>query len=166
MDPTSRLSCPLTIGHSQRHYHQAYNQRVRYPQIVGVVFSGKNAPFKVVVPAEFVNVEPGQLYKFKLDPTSTSSMIRQTTVHPGARLGNIVKAVGYDTHITCHHFLTSLKRQEELGGTFIRENNITINDNPMRIRATLLTVPQIGFNETLPLEVSSICIPSTSTDFL
>jgi len=92
-------------------------------------------------------------------------MIRQTSVHPDARFRNIVKAVSSDTHIVCCHVLTSSKRQEELSGTFIRENNISINAHPMRIKATLLTAPQIAFDKAQAAAVSANMSLTAFSDF-
>ncbi|KAJ7074247.1 ribonuclease H-like domain-containing protein [Mycena amicta] len=65
-----------TIG---AHYRKAHNIPLQYPRTVGVVTSGKSAPFKVVIPLELCSMVPGQPYKKKLPPDAGSTRLAKIT---------------------------------------------------------------------------------------
>ncbi|KAJ7273218.1 argonaute-like protein [Mycena rebaudengoi] len=48
---------PITIA---AHYQRAHNYTLKQPDTFGVITSGRNAPFKVVLPLEICNVSEGQ----------------------------------------------------------------------------------------------------------
>jgi eukaryotic translation initiation factor 2C len=52
-----------------------------------------------VVPAEFCQVVPGQLYKKRVIPEVTSDMIKYSDIKPQQRLNTICNAVGSDVSI-------------------------------------------------------------------
>ena len=65
-----------------------YNLQVRYPRIVGVKTS-KTA----IIPAEFCQIVPGQVYRKKIPSHAQKSLLDFATQRPQLRIRDIKNAV-------------------------------------------------------------------------
>ena len=81
---TIRSSCRSL----QKHFETKYNVQVKFPRCVGVRI-GKTA----VIPAEFCDVIPGQVYRKKIPPQIQKGFLEFATQRPEARLEDIRTAV-------------------------------------------------------------------------
>ncbi|TFK93742.1 Piwi-domain-containing protein [Polyporus arcularius HHB13444] len=77
----------------QQHFEGRYsNLRIVHPRVVGVLI-GRSA----IIPAECCIVEPGQVYKRRLDPAVQNKFIKHATQRPEERLYDIQKAIAEGT---------------------------------------------------------------------
>ncbi|TFK39399.1 argonaute-like protein [Crucibulum laeve] len=111
----------------ERHYMEAHNTRLKYPDAFGVRLSPDGAP-PVVVPAELCHIIPGQLYRKRLPDSSKADMVAFSTSSPDARLRKIQQEVG--------------KYQSS---QYLREAGIAVKPEPMKINAKILNVPNLQF---------------------
>lgn len=72
----------------QRHFETKYSTTVRFPQYVGVRI-GKTA----IIPAEFCNVKPGQVFRKKIPPEIQKAFLDFVTQKPDQRFNAITSAV-------------------------------------------------------------------------
>ncbi|KAJ7093222.1 Piwi domain-containing protein [Mycena epipterygia] len=126
---------PTTVG---AHYQTAHNIRLAYPDTIGVVTSGKGAPFKVVIPLELCALQPGQLYKKKLPPPATAEVVRQTAMAPGERLRMIRVGSGAPGSIS--------PIQEYAHSEVMKDAGMAVDPNVITIQARLLKVPALLYN--------------------
>ncbi|KAF9036856.1 Piwi domain-containing protein [Panaeolus papilionaceus] len=111
-----------------QHYRSAYGSPVRYPNIIGVRFTPKDAERPVVVPLEFCEVEGGQLYKKKIPDQLVSEVVRFSTQKPQQKQGHLRDAIRLYT--------TS---------EFVDENDIKIEGRPVTVVAKQLQTPAIVY---------------------
>lgn len=89
---------------SQHHFQTKYNVRVRWPRALGVRI-GRTA----VIPAEFVNIESGQVYRKKIPPQIQSDFLRFSTKRPRERWNALMQAIEADVSPIFGLFLLVLK---------------------------------------------------------
>ncbi|KAJ6500478.1 argonaute-like protein [Mycena sanguinolenta] len=114
------------------HFKQ-YNVMLTYPGTIGVVTSGKGAPFKVVIPLELCALVPGQLYKKKLPPDATASVVGFAALAPAQRLSKITSGEGQ---------LRS-PIQDYQNSEYLVEAGMKIGETPLSIRGRLLQAPPL-----------------------
>ncbi|KAI0361956.1 Piwi-domain-containing protein [Trametes cingulata] len=112
-----------------RHFQNKYNVQVRYPNIVGVRV-GRSA----IIPAEFCEVVPGQVYRKKLSPRTQADFLNFTKQKPEQRLDMIRAAVSGPTQLL--DYATS---------DFMKDAGMKVNTSPMSIRGVLIPPPQIRY---------------------
>ncbi|TRM61382.1 Piwi domain-containing protein [Schizophyllum amplum] len=81
-----QLGCEMTIAEYCWKVHQYH---MRYPAIVGIRLSGRNAPKPIIVAAELCTIKPGQFYKRKLDEAMTAKAVQFSTLRPDVRRAKI-----------------------------------------------------------------------------
>ncbi|KAF7295312.1 Argonaute-like protein [Mycena indigotica] len=118
------------------HYKAAHNIRLQYPNTVGVVTSGKSAPFPVVIPMELCEIVPGQPYKKKLPPDAGATVISFSVLKPEERLAKITGG----TH--------GVASPVQTYGTseFMAEAGVEVSTVPMTVMGSLLEVPPLIYN--------------------
>lgn len=88
----SSLQCSYaccTRSHTiQRHFEHKYNRPVRLPRIVGIRMGAT-----AIIPAEFCQIVPGQVYRKKLPPETQKDFLGFSTQKPAERLRDIQNAV-------------------------------------------------------------------------
>ncbi|KAF7359349.1 Argonaute-like protein [Mycena sanguinolenta] len=114
------------------HFKQ-HNVMLTYPGTIGVVTSGKGAPFKVVIPLELCALVPGQLYKKKLPPDATASVVSFAALQPAQRLSKITSGEGQ-----LHSPIQDYKNSE-----YLADAGMQIGENPLSIRGRLLQPPPL-----------------------
>ncbi|KAJ7197185.1 argonaute-like protein [Mycena pura] len=115
-----------TIGD---HFRRAHNITIKYPETIGVVTSGKGAPFKVVVPLELCQMLPGQLYKKKLPPAATATVVSFAALHPNERRKRIEGG----------------PIQEYKNSEFLVDSGMAVSPQPMTIMGRMLQAPSLLF---------------------
>jgi len=115
------------------HFQETYNIRTQYPDIFGVNISGKKNPHPSVIPAEFCQVIPGQLYKRKVPESLTAKVVDFAKIRPQDRFRKITQSV------EAYH------RSE-----FVAESGMQIDTQPLQVNARRLNVPRViyGVGET------------------
>jgi eukaryotic translation initiation factor 2C len=115
------------------HFQETYNMRTQYPDLFGVNISGKKNPHPSVIPAEFCQVIPGQLYKRKVPEHLTAKVVDYAKIKPQDRFRKITESVG------AYH------RSE-----FVAESGMQIDTQPLQVNARRLNVPRViyGGRET------------------
>lgn len=83
--PYGSCACSYTI---QRHFEHKYNRPVRLPRIVGIRMGAT-----AIIPAEFCQIVPGQVYRKKLPPETQKDFLGFSTQKPAERLRDIQNAV-------------------------------------------------------------------------
>ncbi|KAF8184911.1 Piwi domain-containing protein [Mycena galopus ATCC 62051] len=122
-----------TVG---EHYQSAHNVTLTYPGTIGIVTSGKGAPFKVVVPLELCAMIPGQLYKKKLPPDATASVVSFAALKPDRRLRTITSGNGGQQRSPVQDYQHS---------EYLVDAGMQIDQNPMTIRGRLLPPPPVVY---------------------
>ncbi|KAI0374754.1 Piwi-domain-containing protein [Pilatotrama ljubarskyi] len=112
-----------------RHFQHKYNVQVRYPTIVGVR-RGRSA----IIPAEFCEVVPGQVYRKKLLPKCQTEFLNFAKQKPQERLRDIQNAVSGQNQLL--DYATS---------DFMREAGMKVNTHPMSISGVVIPPPQIRY---------------------
>ncbi|KAI0336397.1 Piwi-domain-containing protein [Cubamyces sp. BRFM 1775] len=112
-----------------RHFEQKYNVQVRYPRMVGVRV-GRTA----IIPAEFLEIVPGQLYRKKIPPACQKDFLQFSTQKPHERLRDIQNAVAgqgqlfdYDT------------------SDFMKEAGMRVSTNALSITGSVIPPPEIAY---------------------
>jgi len=108
------------------HFQETYNIRTQYPDIFGVNLSGKRNPHPSVIPAEFCQVLPGQLYKRKVPEYLTAKVVDFAKIKPQDRFRKIKQSV------EAYH------RSE-----FVVESGMQIDKEPLQVNARHLNVPRV-----------------------
>jgi eukaryotic translation initiation factor 2C len=73
---------------------EVYNMQIRFPKIIGVRVSPKNADNPVIYPAEICQILPGQFYKKKIpEEVSGKAVLDFATIRPAQRLDLIKKGI-------------------------------------------------------------------------
>jgi eukaryotic translation initiation factor 2C len=114
-----------------------------YPDTIGVVTSGRSAPFKVVIPLEVCVLIPGQLYKKKLPPVATSTVVDFAAMHPADRLRTIrmgTSAPGGGPQLRS-------PVQEYSNSEFMLEAGMHVDANAITVPGRLLKVPGLQFGD-------------------
>ncbi|TFK98366.1 PAZ domain-containing protein [Pterulicium gracile] len=75
------------------YYKKMYNRPLALPFAVGVNHRSKNSGDPEIIPLEFCEMVPGQLYRKPLPPHLTDAMVSFTTVKPAERLAMIASYV-------------------------------------------------------------------------
>ncbi|KAJ7261353.1 Piwi domain-containing protein [Mycena haematopus] len=121
-------------------YFGQHNITLTYPGTIGIVTSGKSAPFKVVVPLELCALLPGQLYKKKLPPDATATVVSFAALDPAKRL-LMIKGDGK---------LPS-PVQDYKNSEYLVDAGMQIDQNPITIRGRLLKAPSLLYQGTRQL---------------
>ncbi|KAJ7756889.1 argonaute-like protein [Mycena maculata] len=129
-----------TVG---AHYQAAHNIRLAFPDTIGVVTSGRGAPFKVVIPIELCTMLPGQLYKKKLPPDATATVVGFAAMRPADRLRTIRR--GTSTSAARPGELLS-PVQEYANSEFMVEAGMLVDQNTISISGRMLPVPSLIYN--------------------
>ncbi|KAJ6488611.1 argonaute-like protein [Mycena vitilis] len=119
-----------TVG---EHYLKTYQITLSHPSTIGVVTSGKGAPFKVVIPLELCMMVPGQLYKKRLPPDATASVVGFAAVAPAQRLQMILTG-GAQTRSPVQDFQNS---------EFMVDAGMQVVQTALSVRGRLLPVPSL-----------------------
>lgn len=85
------MSPALTMA-LQEYYWTVYQVRVQHPKAPGVILKIQG-DFKSVVPLEFCELLPGQIFKQKIPEDMTRQMVQFSSVRPNERFGQIMAAV-------------------------------------------------------------------------
>ncbi|KAJ7871432.1 argonaute-like protein [Mycena olivaceomarginata] len=124
-----------TIGD---HFRNVYNLPLQFPDTIGVVTSGKGAPFKVVFPLEMCNLLPGQLYKKKLPPDATATVVSFAAMPPADRLRIITAGGGNQQRSPVQDYQHS---------EYLVDAGMQIDQTPTTIRGRLLNVPPLLYKD-------------------
>ncbi|RDX55086.1 Piwi-domain-containing protein [Lentinus brumalis] len=110
------------------HFANKYpNGIVRFPRAIGVRV-GKSA----IVPAEFCEIVPGQLFRKKLPPELQNDLLKAATTRPEKRQAAIQDAVHLDTF----NWSTS---------DFIKDAGMSINPRMLEVTGDILKAPKIVY---------------------
>ncbi|KAJ7470301.1 Piwi domain-containing protein [Mycena latifolia] len=125
-----------TVG---EYYYEAHSYRLQYPDTIGVVTSGKSAPFKVVIPLELCSMNPGQLYKKKLPPQATTAVVTFAAMRPADRLRMIRMGGGGGPD--------QLRSpvQEYPNSEFMMDAGMRVDPNAITVQGRLLKVPSLVY---------------------
>ncbi|KAJ7615089.1 Piwi domain-containing protein, partial [Mycena polygramma] len=115
----------------QEHYLKTYQITLSFPYTIGVVTSGKGAPFKVVIPLELCMMVPGQLYKKRLPPDATAAVVGFGAVAPAQRLQMILTGGGAQTRSPVQDFQNS---------EFMVDAGMQVGQTALSVRGRLLPV--------------------------
>lgn len=115
-----------------------YNLPLQFPDTIGVVTSGKGAPFKVVFPLEMCNLVPGQLYKKKLPPDATATVVSFAAMPPADRLRIITAGGGNQQRSPVQDYQHS---------EYLVDAGMQIDQTPTTIRGRLLNVPPLLYKD-------------------
>ncbi|KAJ7602222.1 Piwi domain-containing protein, partial [Mycena polygramma] len=115
----------------QEHYLKTYQITLSFPYTIGVVTSGKGAPFKVVIPLELCMMVPGQLYKKRLPPDATAAVVGFGAVTPAQRLQMILTGGGAQTRSPVQDFQNS---------EFMVDAGMQVGQTALSVRGRLLPV--------------------------
>ncbi|KAJ6618351.1 argonaute-like protein [Mycena sp. CBHHK59/15] len=137
-----------TVG---AHYKQAHNITLKYPDSIGICTSGKNAPFKVVVPLELCTFLPGQLYKRKLPSEQTAAVVGFATMRPGERLQTIRGGTTKPGAAPRPGDLLSPVQEYERS-EFIADAGMVVNQNTITVPGKLLRVPSLMYGQNQKIE--------------
>ncbi|EIN05853.1 Piwi-domain-containing protein [Punctularia strigosozonata HHB-11173 SS5] len=110
-------------------YHRTLRgENLKYPGLFGVVV-GRDT----VIPAEYVEIVPGQLYQKKLPAELMKDVLAFATQRPETRLDNIVNAV----------------KSDFLGyqGAYMRMTQMEVDPQPLKIRGRVLEPPLLIYGE-------------------
>ncbi|KAH9854098.1 Piwi domain-containing protein [Lenzites betulinus] len=112
-----------------RYFESKYNCRVRFPDIVGVRV-GQSA----IIPAEFCDVVPGQVFRKKLTPAVQNEFLRFSTQSPNDRLRDIQNAVGGPGQL--FDYATS---------DFMKASGMAVDPQTISIPGVVLAAPHIRY---------------------
>ncbi|TFK93746.1 Piwi-domain-containing protein [Polyporus arcularius HHB13444] len=111
-----------------QHFASRYaNGTVRFPRAIGVRV-GKSA----IIPAEFCEIIPGQLFRKKLPPELQNDFLRIATERPERRLQAIQGAVNQDTF----NWNTS---------DFLKDAGMVVNPGMLEVTGAILKAPKIVY---------------------
>jgi eukaryotic translation initiation factor 2C len=127
------LTRNMLIG-PQEHFQKMYQITLSYPDTIGIVTSGKGAPFKVVFPLELCALVPGQLYKKKLPPEATATVVGFAAMPPAQRLNMIRTGGGGQQRSPVQDYQNS---------EFMVDAGMTVDQNTIAVQGRLLTVPPL-----------------------
>ncbi|KAK7023946.1 Argonaute-like protein [Favolaschia claudopus] len=125
---------PTTIA---AHFHKAYQITLRHPQTIGVVTSGKNAPFKVVLPLEVCALAPGQVYKKKLPPDATATVVGFAAMPPKERLRLITTGGSTQQQSPIQDYDHS---------QYLLDAGMMVDKEAIHVRGRQLNVPTLQYN--------------------
>jgi eukaryotic translation initiation factor 2C len=123
----------MLIG-PQEHFQKTYQITLSYPDTFGIVTSGKGAPFKVVFPLELCALVPGQLYKKKLPPEATATVVGFAAMPPAQRLNMIRTGGGGQQRSPVQDYQNS---------EFMVDAGMTVDQNTIAVQGRQLTVPPL-----------------------
>ncbi|TBU46794.1 Piwi-domain-containing protein [Dichomitus squalens] len=112
----------------QRHFETKYQVPVQYPRAVGVKI-GKTAIF----PAEFCEVQPGQIYRKQIPPRVQKEFLNIATQRPDVRFRAITEAVRHDDVFKYR------------SSDYVREAGMQVNDRPVDLKGKVLAPPLIKY---------------------
>ncbi|KAJ3002386.1 hypothetical protein NUW54_g5874 [Trametes sanguinea] len=112
-----------------RHFEQKYNVAVRFPRLVGVKV-GQGS----IIPAEFCEVVPGQLYRKKIPVECQNDFLLFSTQKPAERLRDIQNAVAGPGQL--FDYPTS---------DFMKEAGMKVDTRAMSIAGNVLSPPAIRY---------------------
>ncbi|KAF7338672.1 Argonaute-like protein [Mycena venus] len=121
------------------HYHKTYQITLQYPDTIGVVTSGKGAPFKVVIPLELCNLVSGQLYKKKLPPDATATVVGFAAMPPRDRINIITTGGGGQQRSPVQDYQNS---------EFLVDAGMRIEQTAINVRGRMLSVPPLMYNQS------------------
>ncbi|KAJ7168155.1 ribonuclease H-like domain-containing protein [Mycena crocata] len=134
--PFQKDGAPTTIA---EHYHRVYNINLQHPRTFGVRLSGRNAPFPVIVPAEFCAVLPGQLYKKRIPVSSTTAAVDFATMAPQTRMQVITGG---------HQHGVQSPIQGYNNSEFVVDAGMRVDPQPLTLHAKLLAHPHMRFGNS------------------
>lgn len=76
----------------QEYLNQAYNIRLRFPNIVGVRLTNPKADRQIILPLEVCTVKEGQFYKQRIPDHLTADVVKFATLRPPDRFAAITGA--------------------------------------------------------------------------
>ncbi|KAI9064296.1 Piwi-domain-containing protein [Trametes sanguinea] len=110
-----------------RHFEQKYNVTVRFPRLVGIKV-GQGS----IIPAEFCEVVPGQIYRKKIPVECQNDFLQFSTQKPADRLRDIQNAVAGPLF----DYPTS---------DFMKEAGMKVDTRAMSIAGNVLSPPAIRY---------------------
>ncbi|KAG6817094.1 hypothetical protein H0H87_012862 [Tephrocybe sp. NHM501043] len=121
----------------QDYYQAAYNIKIQYPHIIGVILTPRKTTFPTVVPAELCTILPGQFFKKKIPDHLTKAMVDFATVKPVDRLRQILSG-----DAGMHSPVRGYEQSE-----FLVEAGMVIETKPISITAQVLDTPVLWYGE-------------------
>ncbi|CDO70771.1 hypothetical protein BN946_scf184798.g86 [Trametes cinnabarina] len=112
-----------------RHFQHKYNVQLRFPRMVGIKV-GQGA----IIPAEFCEVVPGQLYRKKIPTECQNDFLSFSTQKPAERLRDIQNAVAGQGQL--FDYATS---------DFMKEAGMAVNTQAMSISGNVIAPPAIRY---------------------
>ncbi|KAJ7043216.1 argonaute-like protein [Mycena alexandri] len=119
------------------HYRDAYSITLQYPNTIGICTTGKNAPFKVIIPLELCEMVPGQLYKKKLPPDATAAVVGFAALSPAERLKKILPGGSGQEHSPVQDYSQS---------EYLIDAGMLVDQQAITLRAHLLKVPPVIYD--------------------
>ncbi|KAI0670510.1 Piwi domain-containing protein [Trametes maxima] len=120
-----------------RHFAQKYNCEVRFPRIVGVRV-GRTA----IIPAEFCEIVPGQLYRKKIPPEAQREFLQFATQKPRERMRDIENSVSGQGQLF-----------DYASSDFMKEAGMEVDTRIMSVQGTVLQPPQIRYAQNGTLNI-------------
>lgn len=115
------------------YFRRTHSETVADPAIFGVVLSSTR---RDVVPAQFCSVVEGQLYKKRVSPEVTASVVRASDKPPKERLRLIAAAVSGQNTIL-----------DYANSDFMNRAGLSVDANPIGIQGRYLEPPRIKFHD-------------------
>jgi eukaryotic translation initiation factor 2C len=145
------------------HFQETHNIRTQYPDIFGVNLSGKKNPHPSVIPAEFCQVLPGQLYKRKVPEYLTAKVVDFSKIKPQDRFRKIKQSVRCLFHFISSYRLTIFFQVKAYHRSeFVVESGMQIDKEPLQVNARHLNVPRVSYgaggtavNISIPMKICS-----------
>ncbi|KAJ3530890.1 hypothetical protein NM688_g7649 [Phlebia brevispora] len=109
------------------YYAEHHHMQLKFPDALGVRLGKRN-----VIPAELVEIVPGQVFKKKLDPTDMQDFLKVAQTRPKDRIDTIVEAVA-GNHLDYRN------------SEFMQEAGISVDVKPVEIVARELDPPRIVY---------------------
>ncbi|KAK0448293.1 Piwi domain-containing protein [Desarmillaria tabescens] len=126
-----------TVG---EYFRSAHSINIQFPEVFGIMTSGKNASHPVVYPAELCTVVQGQFYKKRLPNHLTSEAVSFATMTPDVRL----KAIMGDGD-NGRGIISPIQGYKD--STHIQESGMQISMSPLYIKGTMLPTPRIAMGQ-------------------
>ncbi|KAI1796007.1 Piwi-domain-containing protein [Ganoderma leucocontextum] len=113
----------------QHHFETKYSTTVKFPQYVGVRI-GKTA----IIPAEFCNVRPGQVFRKKIPPEIQKAFLDFVTQRPDQRFSAITSAVK-----------DGIFNYED--SDYMKDAGMVVSSHPMELKGKIIAPPPIKYGD-------------------
>ncbi|KZT43887.1 Piwi-domain-containing protein [Sistotremastrum suecicum HHB10207 ss-3] len=117
----------------ERHFRDTYNVRLSYPNIFAVQIGAGE-----IIPLEFLEVEPGQIYKGQIPASCRSKMLEFAKMRPTQRLESVMRAQSV---------------LDYRNSPVIRQSGIQVSEQPVEVQGRVLDTPLIGVGQKQQLRV-------------